>query len=214
MRRASLAVCCALAAAPLAAPSALAQPSPPAHSYVQAPPAVPPYFPIAYPGRRILPSAIVDTAHSTVTRPLHGGRMRDRRSVWYVLTDASDARTARRLGLDYAPKLRNTPDAALRTAYARGAHLVFSRGTVDFSPRRVVRPGRSPAAFPPVEARPGAVGDRGYSPLVRVTNRHDIILNASVVAFDVPASRIEYPDGKVDHDVVTDRAVAISPKAG
>ena len=34
------------------------------------------------------------------------------------------------------------------------------------------------------------------------------------MAFDVPASRIEYPDGKVDHDVVTDRAVAISPKAG
>jgi hypothetical protein len=59
---------------------------------VRAPAAVSPYYPVSYPGRTILPSARVDPAAGTVTLPLHHGRMRDGRLVWYVLTDTSDRR--------------------------------------------------------------------------------------------------------------------------
>ncbi|HYY11140.1 MAG TPA: hypothetical protein VE781_09380 [Kineosporiaceae bacterium] len=184
-----------------------------------APPAVSPYYPVSYPGRTILRSARVDTAASTVTLPLHRGHMRDGRVVWFVLTDTSDSRVARAMGLNWSPKLRNAPAAAVRTASmdARGS-MVFDAGTVDFSPARSVVPGRAPHYFPPSHAEPGSVGDAAYSPLVRITGGSrtvpaGTVFNSTVVAFDVSAARIEYPRGAVDHSVVLDRVTAISPAA-
>lgn len=186
--------------------NSLAQPSPPA--------AVD-YFPVAYETEKTLNSAEIDNDASTVTFPLHQGRMSDGKTVWYVMTDTSDLATARRLGLNWSPKLANAPQAAMRTATMdEDGTLEFDQGTVDFSPDRVVVPGDRPNFFPPSEAEPGSVGDSDYSPLVSVTNAAGTVFNASTVAFDVDADEIEFPDGEVDYDKVMDRAVAISPKNG
>jgi len=186
------------------------------HEPVQpAPSAVAGYYPVAYTGEPILRSAVADTTNSTVTLPLHKGRMRDGRAVWYVLTDTSDRATAHKLGLNWSPKLANAPGRAVRTATLdeHGA-LVFDQGTVDFRPERTVVPGAAPNFFPPAEATPGSVGDRYYSPLVRVGNAGGAVFNATTIAFDVDAAQIEFPDGGVDHRRVLDRAVAISPAKG
>lgn len=180
-----------------------------------APPAVADYFPVAYELETTLGSAVIDADANVVTLPLHRGAMRNGRTVWYVMTDTSDLATARRLGLNWSPKLANAPDRAVRTASMRSdGTLVFDRGTVDFTPDRAVTPGAAPNFFPPAEADAGSVGDRAYSPLVRVTNADDTVFNASIVAYDVAAAEIEFPDGDVDHDKVMDRVVAISPAKG
>jgi hypothetical protein len=85
---------------------------------------------------------------------------------------------------------------------------------VDFAPERVVVPGEAPNFFPPAEVQAGSVGDADYTPLVQVTNAGGVIYNATVVAFDVAAEAIEFPDGDIDYSKVIDRAVAISPAAG
>jgi hypothetical protein len=180
-----------------------------------APPAVAEYYPYVYGGERILKSATVDENNSTVTLPLYRGKMKDGRTVWYVLTDVSDRRIAARKGLNYAPKLRNAPDNAVRTArMERNGTLIFDQGTVDFAPERKVVPGDAPNFFPPAVAQAGSVGDAAYSPLVRVTNAGNIVYNATIVAFDVQAHEIEFPHGNVDYTKVIDRAVAISPANG
>lgn len=180
-----------------------------------APPSAVDYFPVAYEPETTLTSAEIDNEANTVTLPLHEGRMSDGKKVWYVMTDTSDLATARRLGLNWSPKLANAPQAAMRTATMDddGA-LEFDQGTVDFSPERVVVPGEAPAFFPPARAEAGSVGDAEYSPLVAVTNAAGTVFNASTVAFDVGADEIEFPDGDVDYDKVMDRAVAISPENG
>jgi hypothetical protein len=180
-----------------------------------APPAVSSFYPVVYQARTILRSARYDLQHSTVTLPLRRGAMRDGRSVWYVLTDASDPAAAAQQGLNWSPKLRNAPAAAVRTAWrTRDGSLVFDAGTVDFTPERVVVPGAAPQFFPPAQARAGSVGDHDYSPLVRVRNAAGLVLNATVVAFDVAPADIEYPHGGIDYRKVIDRAVAISPANG
>lgn len=180
-----------------------------------APAAVADYFPMAYAGQALLGSASIDADANTVTFPLHRGAMRDGRAVWYVLTDSSDLAFARRLGLHWSPKLLHTPDAAARTATMNDdGSLTFDQGTVDFAPERMLTPGEAPAFFPPAVAEPGSVGDADYSPLVRVTNAGGLVLNATVVAFDVEADEIEFPNGGIDYRKVIDRAVAISPAQG
>lgn len=175
-----------------------------------APPAVAGYYPIVYSQQPILPAARIDPSANTATLPLHQGRMRDGRNVWFVVTDASDRQLARRYQANHSPKLGNAPAAAVRTATMVGGTLVFDNGTVDFTPERRVVPGPAPHAFPPAEAAPGSIGDAGYSPLVRVRGSN-AVLNATVVAFGVAAAEIEFPDGNVDHTKVIDRAVSISP---
>ena len=213
LRRAAL---CALPIGAVVVTVAVATAGGRGHAYGPAPASIESYAPAAYDARKILPSAEVDSERGTVTLPLHRGRMIDGRPVWYVLTDASDASVASRLGLIHAPKLADTPPNAARRGRlidSRGT-LVFDRGTVDFSPERRVVAGAAPNPFPPTVAQAGSVGDADYSPLVRVRNRRGLVLNATVVAFDVGAAEIEFPRGGVDHDEVIDRAVAISPAAG
>ena len=92
--------------------------------------------------------------------------------------------------------------------------LVFDSGKVDFSPERKLTPGDAPNAFPPKAAQPGSVGDQNYSPLVHIQNAGDTIYNAPMIAYNVPASQIEFPNGNPDYRLVHDKVVSISPKAG
>ncbi len=76
---------------------------------------------------------------------------------------------------------------------------------------RKIVPGPSGSEFPPLSAQPGSVGDKHYSPLVRVLNDGGTIYNASIVAFGVDANQIDFPNGNVDHSKVHDEVVAINP---
>ena len=125
-----------------------------------------------------LDSAIaVDRANGSVTLPLLKGRHQGA-VVWYVVTESSNQKDARRRGVNHAEKLTN---ALGTTAVQRGrwvGGLLDFDGTVDFAPERVVVPG--PQGFPPTVARAGAVGDAQYSPLVTTDGR--TVLNATQVA--------------------------------
>lgn len=123
----------------------------------------------------------IDLRAGTVTLPLFEGRTAGGKQVWYVITDSSYRADARRLGVTWSPKLAN----AIGTKSVQGGKEVDGRvefaATVDFKPDRVVKPNPD-TGFPPEEAKPGSVGEEGYSPLVSV--RRGRVLNAPHVAND------------------------------
>jgi hypothetical protein len=161
---------------------------------------------------QLLKSGTVDAARGTITLPLYLGHMKgSKKNVWYILTDVDDPNVASELGLNFSAKLTFASNAARTATLAADGTLVFDKGTVDFSPVRSIVPGPGGAEFPPVSAQPGAVGDADYSPFVQVTNAGGVIYNAPIVAFNVDASQINFPDGNVDYAKVHDEVVAIDP---
>ncbi len=136
----------------------------------------------------ILKSAVrVNLDHHSVTLPLHRGSFQGK-TVWYVLTEASDAGPADQLGLNFAPKLHNllACDGCVQTVTLDApagnkfdAASVDFQGVPDFSPTRRLVPG--PMVLPPATAQPGAVGDAHYSPFIRIKGT-DTVYNAPIVA--------------------------------
>jgi hypothetical protein len=133
------------------------------------------------------------------------------KKVWYILTDVDDQGVAAELCLNYSAKLTYAANGARTANFDQNNYLIFDKGTVDFSPVRKIVPGPSGAEFPPVSAQPGSVGDKNYSPLVRVLNDGGTIYNAPIVAFGVDANQIDFPNGNVDYSKVHDQVVAIDP---
>src|SRR3984893_5103695 len=161
---------------------------------------------------QLLKSGTVDAARGTITLPLYLGHMKgSKKNVWYILTDVDDPNVAAELVLNFSAKLTFASNAARTATLAADGTLVFDKGTVDFSPVRSIVPGPAGAEFPPVSAQPGAVGDADYSPFVQVVNAGGVIYNAPIVAFNVDASQINFPDGNVDYTRVHDEVVAIDP---
>ncbi len=166
---------------------------------------------------QLLKSGTIDTDAGTIQMPLYHGQMTDGRTVWYILTDTTDAGNAAALGLNLSNKLAyaGVGKGARTATLEKDTTLTFDSGTVDFSPELKLVPGDAPNAFPPKEAQPGSVGDADYSPLVRVQNAADAIYNAPMVAFDVSADQLDaFCDGQVDHSLVHDKVVAICPSDG
>ncbi|MDX2211770.1 MAG: hypothetical protein SFY66_00650 [Oculatellaceae cyanobacterium bins.114] len=163
---------------------------------------------------QLLKSGQVDVEAGTVTLPLYQGRLRDGRSVWYVLTDTDDRGNADALGLNWSAKLTyaGVGRAVRNATLAQDATLIFESGTVDFSPERRVVPGAGDNAFPPQVAEPGSIGDSNYSPLVRITNAGNHIYNAPIIAFDVNAEQISFCNGNPDHSLVHDKVLSICPE--
>ncbi|MBD2258389.1 hypothetical protein [Pseudanabaena sp. FACHB-2040] len=163
---------------------------------------------------QLLKAGRVDQQANTVTLPLYQGRLQDGRSVWYVLTDTTDQRNTEALGLNFSAKLAyaEVGQAVRNAVLDREGMLVFENGAVDFSPVRSIEPG-SPNAFPPEQAQPGSVGDRNYTPLVRIANANGHIYNAPIIAFDVSAEEISFPNGNPDYRLVHDKVVKIDPAA-
>jgi hypothetical protein len=163
---------------------------------------------------QLLKSGTVDITKGTITLPLYLGHMKDSgKNVWYILTDVDDPNVAAELGLNFSPKLTFAANGARTANFDANNFLVFDKGTVDFSPNQEVVPGPPDKPFPPQVAKPGAVGDADYSPLVRVLNAGGVTYNAPIVAFGVDASQINFPDGNVDYSKVHDEVVAIDPNA-
>ena len=161
---------------------------------------------------QLLRSGTIDATNGTITLPLYLGYMAAaHKKVWYILTDVDDQGVAAELGLNYSAKLTYAANGARTANFDNNNDLIFDKGTVDFSPVRKIVPGPSGAEFPPVSAQPGSVGDKDYSPLVRILNDGGTIYNAPIIAFDVDANQIDFPNGNVDYTKVHDQVVAIDP---
>ena len=158
-----------------------------------------------------LKSGTLDAINGRITLPLYEGFITGTKiPVWYIVTDVSDAGQAAQLGLNFSAKLQFAGIGA-RTAHFGPENVVyFNSGAVNFAPHRILTPGK-PNAYPPAVAQPGSVGGPGYSPLI---NLDGIIYDAPIVAYNVPASAINFPNGKVDYTKVHDEVVAIDPNAG
>jgi len=160
---------------------------------------------------QLLNTGPIDTTHGTVTIPLYLGHMVDGRNVWYILSDVSDAGIAAELGLNFSAKMAFMANGARTANLDQNGDLVFNAGTVDFSPVRSITPGPPGAEFPPMSFQPGEVGDANYSPYVQVMNGGGVIYNAPIVAFNVNAGDIDFPNGNVDYSKVHDQVLAIDP---
>ncbi len=144
----------------------------------------------------LLRSAKLDVAHNAVTVPLHRGTSNGK-TVWYVLTDVSNAAEAQQRGLVLAPALLGVGSTA--HVSASGGVWNFAAAP-DFSKSRVFVAGAT--GFPPAKAAPGATASAAYSPYVTVGSG-SIVYNAPIVATG---------DGPFDvthHTNTSDRVLAI-----
>jgi hypothetical protein len=161
---------------------------------------------------QLLNTGTIDTANGTITIPLYKGSLAGtNQTVWYILTDTSNQAVAAELGLNFSAKLNFASNAARTGNLDDNGNIVFDRGTVDFSPQRNIVPGPAGAEFPPASFAPGAICDADYSPFISITNAGGVIYNAPMVAFNVDASQINFPNGNVDYSKVHDEVVAIDP---
>src|SRR5579864_1821847 len=160
---------------------------------------------------QLLDTGVVDAAHGTITIPLYLGHLKNGKNVWYVLTDVDDSNVAAELGLNFSAKLTFASSAARTANLDQNGDLVFDKGTVDFSPVRSITPGPVGQEFPPTAFQPGAIGDKDYSPFVQIVNAGGVIYNAPIVAFNVNANDISFPNGNVDYSKVHDQVLAIDP---
>jgi hypothetical protein len=147
----------------------------------------------------------------TATLPLHKGYFGAGTGVpvYYIITESSDCKTAKKLGINYSPKLGflidssgNPVNKSVQKATVDAAGAFHFTGTVDFSPVRIFTPSTDatpnfldptadgPQGFPaqgfpaPGGFSPGSVGDSNYTPLITYTDaagKH-IVLNATQVA--------------------------------
>lgn len=162
---------------------------------------------------QLLTAGQLDRRAATITLPLYRGRVRQsNQTVWYILTDTTDRGNAEALGLNFAPKLFYSAGASNSVRSARllgNGTLEFESGTVDFSPEHQVTPGPANAPFPPVSVQPGSVGDRNYSPLIRIENAGGHIYNAPIIAMGDNVRDFLGADGKPNYRFVHDKVVSI-----
>ena len=157
---------------------------------------------------QLLSAGKLDEQARTLTLPLYQGRMAGtNESVWYILTDTTDKGNAEALGLNYAPKLNYaaTGRGVRNATLLKGGVLEFESGKVDFSPQRSVKAGAGSSPFPPAEAIPGSMGDRNYTPLVKIANAGGHIYNAPMIAFNATPQQMiigNRPNAAFVHDKV------------
>jgi hypothetical protein len=121
----------------------------------------------------LLKSAKENAGFTEVTLPIYEGR-RNGETVWYVVTESSNKEDAERRGVNYAPKIANARGTVAVEKVKVNDGIVEFLGSVDFSPERIVKPG--PTGFPPAEAKPGAIGEALYTPLIELPD--GTVLNA------------------------------------
>jgi hypothetical protein len=144
------------------------------------------------------PTSFRENAGPTiVTYPLYRGSSQ---GGWvdYVITDASNLRVARALGVNYTPKLAQavgTSAVQNSTSQIRSGNRIDFPAGVNFAPTRVLIP--SATGFPPLVAQPGALGEPGYSPLVQV------MFDGTPVVLDAP--QIANASGQADKIVSVGR---------
>src|SRR5262249_39760232 len=138
-------------------------------------------------GPTLFITSAVENPDGTATFPLHRGTSHGQ-NVFYVILDASDGNVAQTLGVNTAQKLANARGTAAVQKVTLNNGVVNFPATVDFSPDRVLTV--TNGAFPPTVAKPGAIGEPSYSPLIEMPN--GTILNAPQVPRDANG------DGRTD----------------
>ncbi len=123
--------------------------------------------------RLLLKSAVENADYTEVTLPIFEGQ-RSGETVWFVVTESSDKADAAARGVHHSPKMANGKGTLAVQSVGMMNGKVQFLGSVDFSPERVVVP--SETGFPPKEAKPGAIGEALYTPLIQLPN--GIVLNA------------------------------------
>jgi len=113
-----------------------------------------------------------------VTLPLFRGLGPKGEPVYYIVTDASDFDMARKMGINYAPKMRHAAGDGAQRVTLDGGVMRF-RGAVDFTPEHLVVAGPPAAPFPPRVARAGAVGDAEWSSMAVLPS--GVVLNVQLV---------------------------------
>lgn len=116
---------------------------------------------------------------ATVTLPLYRGVGPDGKDVFYVLTESSDFDVAKRLGINYSPKLIWAKGSAGAQPVTLEHGVMHFVGAVDFSPVYKAVAGDPPGYFPPKAADPGAVADARWSSIVVLPSGQ--VMNAQVV---------------------------------
>ena len=161
---------------------------------------------------QLLNTGQVDATPGTITIPLYKGTVKSTgKTAWYILTDVSDPGIAEELGLNFSAKMKNINTAARTGNLGPDGNIIFDKGTVNFAPERDIVPGPEGAEFPPKSFAPGEIGDANYSPFVTITNGGGVVYNAPMIAYDVDASDINFPNGHVDYTKVHDAVQAIDP---
>jgi hypothetical protein len=171
---------------------------------------------------QLLKAGQVDLNAGTITLPLYQGQVKvndgggaTKKVVWYVLTDTDDKGNADALGLNWSPKLTYAAQGARNATLEKDTTLTFNGGTVDFKPAHMLTPGNAPNSFPPKALQPGSIGDKDYTPLVRIDDAGNHIYNAPAVAFDVNAKQLNsFCNGNPDYRLVHDKVVKICPEQG
>ncbi len=123
--------------------------------------------------RLLLKSAVENADYTEVTLPIFEGR-RNGEPVWFVVTESSDRADAEQRGVHWSPKMANGKGTLAVQNVAVIDGRIHFLGSVDFAPDRVVTP--SATGFPPKEAKPGAIGEALYTPLIELPN--GVVLNA------------------------------------
>ena len=130
----------------------------------------------------------IDLDKATITLPLYQGAMKSGQTVWYIVTDTDDKGNADQLGLDYSPKLTLLTSAGrFESDPGQEIQAGFRRRCGRFLAQAQRYPGRRSNLFPPKQFQPTGIGDKDYTPLVKITNAGDHIYNAPVVAYNVSA---------------------------
>jgi hypothetical protein len=161
---------------------------------------------------QLLNTGQVEATPGTITIPLYKGTVKSTgKTAWYILTDVSDQGIAQELGLNFSAKMKNINTAARTGNLGPDGNIIFDKGTVNFAPERNIVPGPDGAEFPPKSFAPGEIGDANYSPFVTITNGGGVVYNAPMIAYDVDASDINFPNGHVDYTKVHDAVQAIDP---
>jgi hypothetical protein len=159
---------------------------------------------------QFLKAGQVDLNVGTITLPLYQGQVKINgegatKKVWYILTDTDDKGNADSLGLNWSSKLSYAAQAVRNATIERNTTLLFNGGTVDFKPVHMLTPGSAPNSFSPQAFRAGSIGDKDYTPLVRIENAGNHIYNAPIVAFDVNAKQISFCNGNPDYSLIHDK---------
>ncbi len=162
---------------------------------------------------QLLTAGLLDQRAATLRLPLYKGKIRNgNKTVWYILTDTTDKHNAEALGLNFSAKLYY---AAVSSRAVRSARLLkdgtleFESGSVDFAPQLRVVPGNGDSPFPPAVAEPGSIGDRDYSPLVRIENAGGHIYNAPIIAMGDNIQEFMM-GGRPNYGLVHDKVIAIN----
>lgn len=146
---------------------------------------------------QLLKSGVIDFDAGTITLPLYEGRYSDGELHFFILTDTTDPGNAAALGLNHSPKLEYVTEESGTTAHLGKKNILINRrGKVNFAPVRKLEPGPADAPFPPTVFEPSQIGDKFYSPYVRLTNVGGRVYNAPIVASDVSEETLnKYCDG-------------------